>query len=212
VYDMRPATADDNGHGTEAQLIAGVRAGDWTAFEAIYRTYWPQLVAFARRYGARSKHDAQEIAQEVFLGVWRNRAAWEVEQGLEAYLFGAVRNRVRRARLVRLSWVGLPLRTTVDNSGEHRPIVGELTATINAIVERMPERCRDVYHLRYTEGLDTQTIARTLHLAVPTVKRHQARALHLLASGLAATEWADVARRVLDGTTYGALERDHDDT
>jgi RNA polymerase sigma-70 factor (ECF subfamily) len=208
---MRPV-GDNSGQPTEAQLIAGVRAGDWGAFETIYRAYWPQLVAFARRYGARSKHDAQEIAQEVFLGVWRNRAAWDVANGLEAYLFGAVRNRVRRARLVRLTRPRLPVRTTVDNSGEHRPIVGELTATIKQIVDRMPERCRDVYHLRYTEGLDTQTTAKTLGLAVPTVKRHHARALHLLARGLAATEWADVARRVLDGTTYGALERDHDDT
>ena len=212
MFDVRPAGENNNGRRAEAQLIARVRNGDWTAFETIYRAYWPQLVAFARRYGARSKHDAQEIAQEVFFGVWRNRAAWHVENGLEAYLFGAVRNRVRRARPLRLTRLRLPVRTTVDNSGEHRPIVGELTATIHEIVDRMPERCRDVYHLRYTEGLDTHTIAKTLGLAIPTVKRHHARALHLLARGLAATEWADVARRVLDGTTYGALERDHDDT
>jgi DNA-directed RNA polymerase specialized sigma24 family protein len=74
---------------TEAQLIAGVRAGDWVAFETIYRAYWPQLVAFARRYRARSRHDSQEIAQEVFFGIWRDRATWDVQHGLEAYLFGA---------------------------------------------------------------------------------------------------------------------------
>jgi RNA polymerase sigma factor (sigma-70 family) len=210
VYDMRPS-AGDNGHRTEAQLIAGVRAGDWVAFETIYRAYWPQLVAFARRYGARSRHDAQEIAQEVFFGVWRNRATWDVQNGLESYLFGAVRNRVVRARRLRLPRLRRPVRTSVDNSGEHRPIVSELTAAINAIVEGMPIRCRDVYRLRYIEDMDTHEIAETLNLSIVTVKRHHARALHLLARGLAATEWADVARRVLNGTAYGALERDHDD-
>jgi RNA polymerase sigma-70 factor (ECF subfamily) len=209
VYDMRPA--GDNGRQTEAQLIAGIRAGDWAAFEIVYRTYWPRLVTFARHYGARSKHDAHEIAQEIFLGVWRNRATWDVQNGLESYLFGAVRNRVRRARRLRLPRPRRPIRTSVDNSGEHRPIVGELTATINAIVEDMPTRCRDVYHLRYTEGLDTRAIAKALNLSVVTVKRHHARALHLLALGLAATEWADIVRRVLDGTPYGAPERNHDD-
>jgi|HubBroStandDraft_6_1064221.scaffolds.fasta_scaffold17182_9 RNA polymerase sigma factor (sigma-70 family) len=207
---MRPA--GDNGRPTEAQLVAGIRAGDWVAFEIVYRTYWPQLVAFARRYGIRSNQDAKEIAQEVFFGVWRNRATWNVQNGLEAYLFGAVRNRVQRARRPRLPRLRRPVRTTVDNSGEHRPIVNELTATIAAIVDGMPTRCRHVYHLRYTEGLDTHAIAKALDISVVTVKRHHARALHLLARGLAATEWADVARRVLDGTTYGALERDHDDT
>jgi RNA polymerase sigma-70 factor, ECF subfamily len=211
VYDMRPAGVGDNGRKTEAQLITDVHASDWTAFETIYRAYWPQLVAFARRYGARSKHDAQEIAQDVFFGIWRSRATWDVQNGLEAYLFGAVRNRVVRARRLKLPRLRRPVRTTVDNSGEHRPIVGELTAAIDAIVDAMPDRCRDVYRLRYTDGLNTPAIAKTLNLALATVKRHHARALHLLAQGLAATEWADVARRVLDGTTYGALERDHDD-
>src|SRR5580704_18317614 len=130
---MRPA--GDNGRPTEAQLVAGIRAGDWAAFEIVYRTYWPQLVAFARRYGVRSSHDAKEIAQEVFFGVWRNRATWNVQNGLEAYLFGAVRNRVQRARRPRLPRLRRLPRTTVDNSGEHRPIVSELTATIAAIVD-----------------------------------------------------------------------------
>jgi RNA polymerase sigma-70 factor, ECF subfamily len=209
---MRHRSGSDNGNQSESQLITGVRAGDWVAFASIYHKYWPQLVSFARRYGARSKHDAQEIAQEVFFGIWRNRATWDVQNGLESYLFGAVRNRVVRARHFRLPRLRRPARTSVDNSGEHRPIVSELAATINAIVGDMPTRCRDVYHLRYTEGLDTRAIAKTLGVSVVTVKRHHARALHLLARGLAATEWADVARRVLDGTTYGALERDHDDT
>ena len=210
MYDMRPA--GDNRRQTEAQLIAGIRAGDWPAFEIVYRTYWPQLVAFAQRYGARSKHDAKEIAQEIFLGVWRNRTTWDVQNGLEAYLFGAVRNRVRRARRLRLPrMLRATTRTSVDNSGEHRPIVSELTATIAAIVAVMPARCREVYHLRYSDGLDTRAIARSLNLSEVTVKRHHARALHLLARGLAATEWADVVRRITDGTPYGAPERDHDE-
>jgi RNA polymerase sigma-70 factor (ECF subfamily) len=209
VYDMRPA--GDNGQPTEAQLVAGIRAGDWVAFEIVYRTYWPQLVAFARRYGVRSNQDAWEIAQEVFFGIWRNRATWDVQNGLEAYLFGAVRNRVQRARRPRLPRLRRIPRTTVDNSGEHRPIVSELTATINAIVQEMPARCRDVYHLRYTDGLDTRAIAKTLNLSIVTVKRHHARALHLLVRGLAATEWADLVRRVVDGTAYADPEHTDDD-
>jgi len=76
VYDVRPA--GNNAQQAESRLIAGVRGGDRAAFERIYRTYWPQLVAFARRYGVRSAQDAQEIAQEVFLGIWKNRTTWDV--------------------------------------------------------------------------------------------------------------------------------------
>jgi RNA polymerase sigma-19 factor, ECF subfamily len=206
VFDVR--AAGDNGQDGDPHLIAAIRAGDRMAFERLYRAYWPRLVAFARKYGARSIAEAQELVQDIFFELWRTRERLAIQHGITAYLFGAVRNRVHRARRVRLRvlWPVRPLRASVDNSGEHRPIVGELAATIEAIVDAMPGRCREVYHLRYTEGLSTPAIAAALKLSVVTVKRHHARALHLLARGLADTEWADVLRRVIHGTAYGSLE------
>jgi hypothetical protein len=52
-----------------------IRAGDMDAFEALYRTYWQRLYAFAFRY-VHSKEDAEEVAQDVFFRIWRGRADW----------------------------------------------------------------------------------------------------------------------------------------
>ncbi len=185
----------------EPAVIAGVRAGDRAAFERVYRAFWPALVACARHSGTLSRDDAQELVQEVFLSLWRARDRLTIYQGLGRYLYGAVLNRAHRVRAARhtvVAWAfedgaGEP---TVDNSGEHRPLVHELAATVDAIVRGMPRRCRDVYRLRHGAGLDAHAVAARLGISVVTVKRHHARALHLLARNLAQTDWADALGRI----------------
>src|SRR6266516_913233 len=54
----------------ELVWVDRIRAGDVDAFEALYRTYWQRLYAFAFRY-VRSKEDAEEVVQDVFFRIWR---------------------------------------------------------------------------------------------------------------------------------------------
>jgi DNA-directed RNA polymerase specialized sigma24 family protein len=170
---------------SDAQLIAAVRAGDRSAFEAIYRAYRPRLLAFARRHGELSPQNAHEAVQDVFLTLWTSRAGWHPPSGIKPYLFAALRRRV-----------GLPTPRKVDNHRDASiPYLAGLEAAITAIVDAMPARYRDVYRLRHIEGLDAETVADVLGVSMPTVKRRHARALHLLVRGLAATEWSHIAHR-----------------
>jgi len=84
-------------------VVARVRAGDEGACETLFRTFHAPLWKFAYGY-VRSREAAEEIVQEVFLALWRNRATWEVHTSVRAWLFGAVRhqalNYLRHERLV----------------------------------------------------------------------------------------------------------------
>jgi RNA polymerase sigma-70 factor (ECF subfamily) len=185
----------------EEALIAAVRAGDRQAFETLYRAYWPLLVKFARRIGGLATEDAKELVQDVFLSLWRSRERWSVRDGLSRYLYGAVSLRARELGVKRRRAIELPLadrEPTVDNSGPHRPVVRELERKVASIIAAMPARCREVYLLHHADGLDSRAIASALGLSVITVNRHHARALHLLARGLAETEWADTLAKVLE--------------
>src|SRR6266581_5657244 len=85
-----------------------IRAGDMDAFEALYRTYWQRLYAFAFRY-VHSKEDAEEVAQDVFFRIWRGRVDWVPAGAVRNYLYLAVRNaardRLERAAVAR-RWGG----------------------------------------------------------------------------------------------------------
>jgi len=76
--------------------------------------------------------------------------------------------------------------------------VRELESKVASIIAAMPTRCREVYLLHHADGLDSRAIASALGLSVITVNRHHARALHLLARGLAETEWAETLAKVLE--------------
>lgn len=167
--------ADDNERQAEVDLIARIRDGDRSAFETMYRGYWPALVVFAERYGALSRQEAEAAVQSIFVDLWRRRIAWRAPNGLKTYLFTAAVDRIGPAA----RW---------------RPDAGadELTTTIAAILAVMPASCRAVYHLRHTAGLDANAVAGILDLSIVTVKRRHARALHLLARRMAATKWGPI--------------------
>jgi RNA polymerase sigma-70 factor (ECF subfamily) len=185
----------------EASLIAAVRAGDRGAFETLYRAYWPALVKFARRIGGLAIEDAKELVQDVFLSLWRSRERWTVRDGLQQYMYGAVFHRARELGARQRRAIDPPLayrEPTVDNSGPHRPVVRELEERVSAIIAAMPLRCRQIYLLYHADRLDTREIAAALGISIVTVNRHHARALRLLARGLAKTEWAETLAKVLE--------------
>ena len=192
---------DEQGLLGEQAIIAAVRAGDRGAFETVYRAYWPRLVKFARRIGGLAIEDAKELVQDVFLSLWRSRERWTVRDGLERYMYGAVFHRARELGARRRRAIDPPLaleEPTVDNSGPHRPVVRELEERVSAIIASMPRRCRQIYLLYHADRIDTRDIAKALGISITTVNRHHARALHLLARGLAKTEWADTLAKVLE--------------
>src|SRR2546425_8061561 len=72
----REAGSDDaSTNAVERAWADRIRAGHMDAFEALYRTYWERLYAFAFRY-LHSQQDAEDAVQEVFFRIWRGRAEW----------------------------------------------------------------------------------------------------------------------------------------
>src|SRR5262249_4872025 len=122
-------------------------------------------------------------------------------RGLDRYMYGSVAYRARELGLKRRREIPRP-RTlkdpTVDNSGQHRPVVSELEARVEAIIARMPTRVRQVYLLYHADGFDGRTIATALGLTITTVNRHHARALQMIARDLAESEWADTLAKILE--------------
>ena len=83
-----PATRDR----IELEWIERIRAGDARAFEALFRAYVDSLCSFAYSY-TDSQSAAQEIVQDLFCRLWERRDTLDVPRNVNAYLYGAVRNR-----------------------------------------------------------------------------------------------------------------------
>src|SRR5213082_558031 len=157
-----------------------IRAGDMDAFEALYRTYWQRLYAFAFRY-VRSKEDAEEVVQDVFFRIWRGRADWVPAGAVRNYVYCAVRNaardRLERAAVARRWHVG-QVATAAGIQSELE--VAELVALVQRALDELPPRRSAVCKLRLIDELSYAQIADRLGIREKTVETQLARGLKFL--------------------------------
>lgn len=178
----------------EAGWIARIRGGDEAACEALYRRYHEPLWRFAYRY-VRCADAAEEIVHDVFLALWRDRAACDVAGPIRAWLYGAVRhhalNHLRHERVVtRFSeQVGTHAADAeVTAMGAPPPDVhdaleaGDLADAVHRALAALPERRRLAMTLRWKHDLSSAEIARVLGTTDASVRVLLTRARSELAS------------------------------
>jgi RNA polymerase sigma-70 factor, ECF subfamily len=173
----------------ESDWVEAIRAGDASAFEAMFHRYHAPLCSFAYRYlGARDL--AEEMVQEVFLCIWERRAGWEVRTSVRSYLLTAVRNAalsyLRHERVVRRRETEIrDLLESPAASPEVRALEAETIAAVRQAVGRLPDRCRLVFTLHREQGLTYGEVAEVLRISPRTVEVQIGRALKALRKGLA---------------------------
>ena len=176
----------------EREWAEQIRSGSYSAFEVLFSTYYEELVAFVRSLVHR--HDvAEELVQDVFFNIWRQRHQWRPRGSLRAYLYGAARNQsymYARHRRVERRWqarqaleaaVPEPPRADAGDAVEQ----AEVDAAVRRAIAAMPERRRAVFTLSRQHGLTYAEIAAVLEISVNTVENHMAKALKTLRQHLA---------------------------
>ncbi|RAK35088.1 UNVERIFIED_ORG: RNA polymerase sigma-70 factor (ECF subfamily) [Chitinophaga ginsengisegetis] len=166
---------------TDADLIMFLREDKGDAFTEIYDRYWKKLLAIAYHH-CRDKVIAEEIVQEVFIGLWNRRKELYIDK-VDAYLATAVRlsvfkQYVRQKRRDEIKEQAAdPIITTWD---EEKIYTRFLQQHINGIVEVLPEKCRLVFKLSREEGLSIPEVAQRMGIAEKTAEAHLTKALKVL--------------------------------
>jgi RNA polymerase sigma-70 factor (ECF subfamily) len=164
----------------EGLWLEALREGSEVAFEKIYNQYWAKLFSAAYNY-TRSRETAQEMVQEVFLGLWQHRQTLKIETSLKAYLLGAMRHkscdyydklavRDRHAQY-------LQRQTYQTDSTSDQVQFNELQAVLAKEVEALPETTRRVFVLSRMNDFSVPQIASELHLSGKAVEYHLTKAL-----------------------------------
>jgi RNA polymerase sigma-70 factor (family 1) len=159
------------------------------AFRELYDKYWEPLYKNAL-YRLGSDADAQDMVQEVFIGLWRNKNSIQNIGSLSAYLFTALKYTIIK-RIYRQAKKGIMVPLSVEEL-EHVELTTEellqykeLQSVIANEVANLPTRMQQVYHLSRNELLSTKEIAQRLNLSEQTVKNTLSAALKRLREKLA---------------------------
>lgn len=158
---------------TDARLLALVAEGDTAAFDELYRRHGRSAQLQARRLGA-SREQAEEIAQEVFVTVWRRADGYDPRRGaVSTWLAAIVRNRVTdtwRRRAARPTEVPADEHEHAIAAGPEEPVSLLDRLALAQEVSALPAEQRDVLVLSFFGGWTHQQIAAGSGAPLGTVK------------------------------------------
>jgi RNA polymerase sigma-70 factor (ECF subfamily) len=176
----------------DVQLMLRVQGGDAFAFEQLMQRYHGRLVRILRHV-AGSDESAEDLAQDVFLRVFRARASYQPSAKFSTWLFhiahnvasNAIRDRKRRKEVQVYGTTGsqsaiLSLDQMAMASSGAMPVRRldkvERAEMVRLAVESLSERQRMALLLCKFEGLSYQEIAEAMELSVQAVKSLLSRA------------------------------------
>jgi RNA polymerase sigma-70 factor, ECF subfamily len=170
----------------EHALVERIRSGDAAAFEQLVRAFAAGLVSFAySRVG--SIEIAEDIVQDVMLGIWSHRDEWQPQHSLKTYLYHAVQHRASNYhRHLRVEDSYRDELAREFNSLDHPAspdqadlllTTGEFECAVGAALDSLPPRTREVFVMSREGNFTYREIALALGITVKTVEFHMARAL-----------------------------------
>ena len=166
----------------DAPLISGVRKGDPAAFEALVRRYLDRVAGVAARCLGGDRHEALDVAQEVFVEAWSMLPGWREGGSLFSWLYRTTLNlcskRLRKRRRIVLSGAQAPETPSAPPPDDLAR--ADHADALRMALDGLTAQQREVFLLRHEEGLPLDRIAARLGVAVGTVKSHLHRALTAL--------------------------------
>ena len=166
---------------TDSEIAGRIRKGDKGQFESLFRSSYVSLVRYAKTL-LKDQDTAEEVVQDLFYRIWKDREKIKIESSLNGYLFRSVHNRclhfIEHNRIVEKHAEEMSFRPP-ESPENPSDILNykELQAKIASILEKLPERCGKIFYMNRFEGLKYTEIAEKLSVSVKTVEANMGRAL-----------------------------------
>lgn len=172
----------------ERFLVAEVKKGNTGAFEVLYRRYHVRLFHFALR-SLKNREDASGMVQTVFMRLWEKRALLDESQVFGAFVFRIARNMIYNEIRKKIRDTALVDRDnkSLDGFAEEtfdRIDFEDLERCLQASLEKLPERRRQIFELSRKRGLTYREISQELGISENTVDTQMRKALQFLRENL----------------------------
>ncbi len=161
-------------------------------FKELYKSMAPNLIFYARRFVDEAT--AEDLVQDVFLRLWQKRTPLLLKDGLKAYLYRSVQHACLdylKHQEVEGAYQQVIINRLkieeIDYYNNEQPSLFEEDERLIRIyeeLEKLPQKCREIFVMSYLEERKTADIAYLMNLSKRTVEAQLYKALKKLRSSL----------------------------
>lgn len=158
-------------------------------FEEIFYFHFPRLKRFAFHL-LNDEGEAEDLAQEVFVQTWQRLDQLSDKDNLAPYLFTLLKNKCLNQIKHNIVKKKFEYHKAYFESEElyHLSFSGntdfvsmqeELCRQIDSLIESMPEKCGEVFKLKWVEGKKHREIAEMMKISMTMVDKHLLKGLEI---------------------------------
>ena len=164
----------ENSNIEPGELLVQIAASNENAFRQLFNTHVKKLTYFAFSL-VKSKESSQEIVDEVFIRLWKNRENAADIKNIKVYLYTAVKNAslnyISRKAFEQITepFESIDILINDDQAPDKQMITMELFNKIHEAVNSLPPRCKMIFKLVREDGLKYKEVAHILNISPSTV-------------------------------------------
>ncbi|MEO1011885.1 MAG: RNA polymerase sigma-70 factor [Bacteroidota bacterium] len=164
-------------------MIRQLKNGDEAAYTYLVDTHHQRLCTFANSL-VNDHYQAQDIVQNVFMGLWKKRKGLPEDFNIKSFLSRSVYNEFIDQYRKNQSLLALEKKyiealhlVIEDNDPE---AIAQLMTLVKEEIVALPPKCKEVFVLSRQEGLTNIEISEYLKISIKTVEGHITRAFSIL--------------------------------
>jgi RNA polymerase sigma-70 factor, ECF subfamily len=163
----------------EADLLHLQKADETRFIELLFKHYYAPLCRTVNRM-VRDTDAAEDLVQDVFVKVWNNRQALEINFSIKSYLYRSAINAALNYLEKNKKQVPMEEAAVLEpsaNNVEDMLNAAEVQQRVSEATEALPPACKTIFILSRHENMSYKEIADTLNLSPKTVENQMGKAL-----------------------------------
>ena len=154
---------------TDERLIEAIRKNDYVSYNKLFERYYGRLCQYVYSL-LMDKSDTEDIVQELFLNIWKNRERIEIKENVGGYLYKMAKHLALNHLRSKVYFNNLSETQDQLSYEDDRVESEEFRIALYSCIDHLPGRCKQVLLLHRIKGLKQKEISEKLDVSIKTIK------------------------------------------
>ena len=168
---------------SDKEFISSLKKGDSKGYQFLVTSYHQKLCVYANSL-TNDSDLAEDIVQNVFMSIWKNRNKLKDQFVVKSYLYKSVYNEFidqyrKKKAVLTLEKKHIDALTYIVEEEDEKSLE-KLISIVKKEIDKLPPKCKQTFLLSKEEGLTNLEISQYLNISIKSVEAHITKAFSVL--------------------------------